>query len=188
MLGSGARMPANGCDGPAWVMREPPAGKEIVACVREMNRSGSERTSVLISPRPMVPPASSKRADNSRSSGRPLKETARIVSIAPTFPSFPEQIREGVERFYSRWVGGVPPQSAVLRRLRKARLPTRPGGADGGTRQASQTADVSGAHGASPQDRSRLKVLARAASGASRNPATRTFSRAGVQQVPRHER
>src|SRR5215510_10450284 len=48
-----------------------------------MNRSGSESTSVLISPRPMVPPASSKRADSSRSSGRPLKEIARIVSIAP---------------------------------------------------------------------------------------------------------
>ena len=55
----------------------------MVACVREMNRSGSESTSVLVSPRPMVPPASSKRAVSSRSSGRPLKETARIVSIAP---------------------------------------------------------------------------------------------------------
>ena len=54
----------------------------MVACVREMNRSGSESTSVLDSPRPMVPPASSKRAVSSRSSDRPLKETARIVSIA----------------------------------------------------------------------------------------------------------
>src|SRR5262245_34805482 len=61
-----------------------------------MNRSGSASTSVLVSPRPMVPPAPSKRAVTSRSSGRPLKETARIVSIMSCLSGTIRERRRGI--------------------------------------------------------------------------------------------
>src|SRR5213594_4417266 len=150
----------------------------MVACVREMNRSGSASTSVLVSPRPMVPPASSKRAANSRSSGRPLKETARIVSIAAL--PFRTKSESGVERFYSGWVVRAPAQSA--------RLAANPGRRrDERARQASETADVPGADGAPAQDGSGLQVPAGAARRPPGDPAARVFTRAGVQQVPRNQ-
>src|SRR5262245_51069426 len=131
-----------------------------------MNRSGSDRTSVLVSPRPMDPPVSWKRATSSRSSGRPLKETARIVSIAPTFP---EPIQSAACRNFTPV--GPPPSCLNLLYVGDfplyfdlyfgdfARLDYRPsGGTDGRAREAPQVADVPGPHRAASQDRSRLEV------------------------------
>src|SRR5215470_17682246 len=154
-----------------------------------MNRSGSESTSVLISPRPMVPPASSKRAASSRSSARPLKETARIVSIAPNLAYLSgtnQRTAQGdftpvgspaspLNLLYFRNIGGLD-----YRRIQEA--------ADGRAGKTGKSADVPGADGASSQDRSGLQIPAGAARGPPGNPTACPLARAGVQQVPRHER
>src|SRR5262252_1381646 len=151
-----------------------------------MNRSGSESTSVLISPRPMVPPASSKRADNSRSSGRPLKETARIVSIALNLSYLSGTNQSTAQSDFTPVESPASPLNLLYlsdfgrlyyRRIQEA--------ADG---RAAEGDDVPGAHGAASQDGSRLQVLAGTARDAPGNPAARALAGAGVQQVPRHER
>src|SRR5215467_140573 len=154
-----------------------------------MNRSGSESTSVLISPRPMVPPASSKRADSSRSSGRPLTEIARIVSRAPKRSYLSGTNQRTAQSDFTPIGSPASPLNLLYfrdfgrldyRRIQEA--------ADGRAGKTGKSADVPGADGASPQDRSRLQVLARTARGAPGNPAARALARAGLQQVPRHER
>src|SRR5215470_14458462 len=147
-----------------------------------MNRSGSESTSVLISPRPMVPPASSKRANSSRSSGRPLKDTARIVSIAPKLPYLSGTNQKTAQSDFTP-VGSLASPLNLLyfrdfllyfrdfgrldyRRIQEA--------ADG---RAGKGNDIPGAHGAASQDGSRLQVLAGAARGAPGDSAARALAR-----------
>src|SRR5215470_7137170 len=126
-----------------------------------MNRSGSESTSVLISPRPMVPPASSKRANSSRSSGRPLKDTARIVSIAPKLPYLSGTNQRTAQSDFTP-VGSLASPLNLLYLSDFGRLDYRriQEVADGRAGKRGTSADVPGADGASPQDRSGLKVLA----------------------------
>src|SRR5215813_9030221 len=144
-----------------------------------MNRSGSESTRVLISPRPMVPPASSKRANSSRSSGRPLKETARIVSIAPNLSCLSGTNQSTAQSDFTPVGSRASPLNLLyfrdFGRLDYSEVP------DERVRQASEAADVRGTHDAASQDGSRLEILARAAGGAPRNLAAYTLARASLQ-------
>src|SRR5262249_5485206 len=148
-----------------------PAWNEMVACVREMNRSGSESTSVLISPRPMVPPASSKRANSSRSSGRPLKETARIVSIAPNVSYLSGANQRTAQSDFTPVGSPASPLNLLyfrdIGRLDYRRIQEA---ADG---RVGKGDDIPGAHGAASQDGSRLQVPAGAARGPPGDSAAR---------------
>ena len=83
----------------AGVRDEVAAGLEGDRGVRARDEPlGIGSTSVLVSPRPMVPPASSKRAASSRSSGRPLK-------------------RDRADRQHSAYLSGTKSESGVERFL-----------------------------------------------------------------------